>query len=359
MMLAIGALCIALSSSAFSSSALAGGERAAIAWRKLEFDGALSEAAKQKALIFVDFSTSWCGYCRKLEAETFPDPGVVAALQPMVCLAIDAESTTGRPVASRYGVTNYPTLLFLEPDGSERDRIAGFLPAQAFKSEVERIARNEGTYGLYKKAVDAKPNDPRARLDLALKLRNRRDPACDREYRVALGQIAKGDGFDASSTDARWQIAQRLRAFGDVVGAEQQLAEIKKLDPDGKSLVLRRLKLQAIVDDLNNGASAFKLDTSALRAFLAEEKHEELLFDGLALVRDVELRAARDAQRAKDAEHFGPRLDAGIRAAREAWKHCPADKKAPWARECATKLEVFGDALTPEGRELLADLAAR
>jgi len=95
-------------------------------WFDGGFDDALQQARASSKLVFIDFFTTWCPPCKKLNRETFPDPAVKAELAKMVALKIDAESPVGQPLAQRYKVTGYPTLLVLDPQGREVGRIVGF-----------------------------------------------------------------------------------------------------------------------------------------------------------------------------------------------------------------------------------------
>lgn len=104
-----------------------------IVWSKGSLEEALEQAKKQDKLVFIDFWTTWCGWCKKLDHDTYTDPKVIAALnEHYVCLSIDAESKLGAPIARRYSVNGYPTLLFLTTDGLVRERVAGYKPPEKF-----------------------------------------------------------------------------------------------------------------------------------------------------------------------------------------------------------------------------------
>ena len=45
---------------------------AQVAWVK-KYDDALKQAADQEKFIVIDISASWCGYCRKMAREVYPD----------------------------------------------------------------------------------------------------------------------------------------------------------------------------------------------------------------------------------------------------------------------------------------------
>ncbi len=55
------------------------GVQAQVKWKTIE-EAAQTDTKKNKKLFFVDFSTSWCGWCKKMDRETFSDPVVAAIL---------------------------------------------------------------------------------------------------------------------------------------------------------------------------------------------------------------------------------------------------------------------------------------
>lgn len=51
------------------------GDATAIEW--LDFETAIDRNAEKKKFIFIDMYTSWCGWCKKMDATTFQDPSVI------------------------------------------------------------------------------------------------------------------------------------------------------------------------------------------------------------------------------------------------------------------------------------------
>ena len=98
-----------------------------IAFEHITWVEALEKAQKTNKMIFVDAFTTWCGPCKMLNTQTFPDSAVGAFFnERFINLKIDMEKGEGIQLARQYGVEVYPTLLFLQPDGLVAHRSAGF-----------------------------------------------------------------------------------------------------------------------------------------------------------------------------------------------------------------------------------------
>ena len=105
---------------------------------------AKAEAKKQNKLIFLDAYTSWCGPCKMLKRNTFPDKEDGEFFNKnFINVAIDMEKGDGPAVAAQYGVNAYPTLIFADADGKMVAYTKGYIDA---KQLIEF-----GKFGLSKK----------------------------------------------------------------------------------------------------------------------------------------------------------------------------------------------------------------
>ncbi|HED64551.1 MAG TPA: hypothetical protein ENJ09_03245 [Planctomycetes bacterium] len=211
-------------------------------------------------------------------------------MEDVLCFSVDAESDWGEPIAKGFGVTGYPTMLFLNPDGSVRDKIGGYLPPEPFVSEVNRIKKGEGTIVGLRKKVEADPKN----------------------------------------LEARYELAMKLREFGDDTGYQEQIEAIKALDPEGKSEAMALIQL----DEVLAGIDGRNPDAAALEAFLAKATNPKALFRG----HDVRSRIyAWKLQNASE-EQAGALRASLIDAYRNAWAHCPESQIGGYGNSIAWNL---------------------
>lgn len=118
--------------------ALAGTAAAAgvISWRS-DLELALSEARRTGKLVLVNVHTSWCGPCRRLQATTLADPMLAEMIEEScVPVSLDGDEEAARLVS--WGVTGFPTQLFLDGHGKEVGRIAGYVTSTEYAQVLQR-----------------------------------------------------------------------------------------------------------------------------------------------------------------------------------------------------------------------------
>lgn len=87
----------------------------------------LAKAKTEGKLVFVDAVTSWCGPCKMMAKEVFPDSTLGAFFnQHFLSIKLDMERGEGVEISNRYRVWVYPTLLFVNDAGAVQHRSAGF-----------------------------------------------------------------------------------------------------------------------------------------------------------------------------------------------------------------------------------------
>jgi thiol:disulfide interchange protein DsbD len=102
------------------------------------FEGAL--AARRPVLL--DFEADWCLPCREMDRTTFRDPVVVRAAEPFAPFKVDVTlgDDEANAVMERFAVSGVPTYVVLRPDGSEHERLVGFVSAERMRKALETAA---------------------------------------------------------------------------------------------------------------------------------------------------------------------------------------------------------------------------
>ena len=107
-------------------------------------EAAQARARAEHKLIFCDLWTGWCGWCLKLQRDTFPSPEGTEALSRVVAVSLQTQTRSGDPtpykqLEARYRVDAFPTLLILDAEGREVARHAGYFPPREFKAWVDGV----------------------------------------------------------------------------------------------------------------------------------------------------------------------------------------------------------------------------
>ena len=76
---------------------------------------AVNKAQSENKPIFLDIHATWCGPCKMLKRNTFPDKEVGQYFNAhYINASIDGESEEGRELMKRYTLHSYPSLLILD-----------------------------------------------------------------------------------------------------------------------------------------------------------------------------------------------------------------------------------------------------
>lgn len=155
--------------------------KAQVKWQTIE-QASQVELKGNNRLFFVDFTTAWCGWCKKMEHDTFSDPVVAAIMnQYFVPVKFDAEgksaftwngtkyantnpSVNGRPATHPFTVAvlgqkiGYPSFAFFGKDRKLITILQGYQPAGEFQIVLWYLASgdsNRYSFEQYQKIFDS------------------------------------------------------------------------------------------------------------------------------------------------------------------------------------------------------------
>ena len=108
------------------------------------FAQALAKAKKENKKLMVDCYTLWCGPCRHMAKNVFPDENLGKYMNAnFVCIQLDMEHGEGPELNKTFNVKAYPTFIFFDAEGKEMSRFEGMCMQDEFQKRCERILKGE------------------------------------------------------------------------------------------------------------------------------------------------------------------------------------------------------------------------
>lgn len=105
-----------------------------------KFADALAQAKREGKKLMVDCYTLWCGPCRYMAKNVFPDEKLGQYInERFVCIKIDMEHGEGPDLNKTWDVKAYPTFIFFDADGKEMSRFEGMAMQEEFQKRCDRI----------------------------------------------------------------------------------------------------------------------------------------------------------------------------------------------------------------------------
>ncbi len=105
-----------------------------------DINKAIYIAKRDKKPLLLDFYTVWCGFCRKLQTQVYPKEIVRVETNKFVLVRIDGEK---RPdLMQAYGVSSFPTIIALDYQGTEIERVNGLLNHIELSNRLKLAAQN-------------------------------------------------------------------------------------------------------------------------------------------------------------------------------------------------------------------------
>jgi hypothetical protein len=227
-------------------------------WHDGSYNSALRLARQEDKPMLIALVPDWSDYSKRMVAETFPDPTVVALMADMVCLKYEQEDSRSLQVARMYNVMQFPTVVVTRPDGTLDDVVIGFFPAQPLVSELQRILAGRNTLADFIARVAAAPDD------LAV----------------------------------RYAYAVKLDELGDAAGYQRELDAIRAADPDGETLIGARLLQSDVWAQIATDAPGAEdtWDLAPIETLLEDVPLAEARFEGWIRIADFERERQRRAE---------------------------------------------------------------
>lgn len=108
----------------------------AVAWQTSYSDG-LRDAESNSRPILIDFTASWCGWCRKMDEEVYANPEIAAALAEYTCIKVDTDADVETALA--YQVRSLPRTIILNTNREIVGDLVGYVPPESFKAMLDDL----------------------------------------------------------------------------------------------------------------------------------------------------------------------------------------------------------------------------
>lgn len=101
--------------------------------------------------VFLWFWGDWCGYCKRMVNEVFPDTGIIATLNAHFIPVrvntqstqkikyLDSAMTEAQFAINKFNARRVPSTWFVEPDGCRIIHLRGFRPVSDLKKNLEFV----------------------------------------------------------------------------------------------------------------------------------------------------------------------------------------------------------------------------
>ncbi len=99
---------------------------------------ALRLAREEKKLIFADFFTKWCPFCRLMEDTVLTRPAFMEASGNMVRVSLDGDTPQAREWLTRFRPAGYPTYIVMDAEMREIGRMSGNTSVEAFAAWLKK-----------------------------------------------------------------------------------------------------------------------------------------------------------------------------------------------------------------------------
>ena len=118
-----------------------------------------AKAQKENKYIFMDCQTTWCGWCRKMEKDVFPDTQLGAFVNAnYIAVSVQFDQTAkdndhikswysdAVQIKKDYPISGYPSFLIFTPDGKIAHRLVGYQPAPDFLAALKKALNPDNQY---------------------------------------------------------------------------------------------------------------------------------------------------------------------------------------------------------------------
>ncbi len=125
------------------------------------WEEALEKAQQEEKIIFVDAYTTWCGPCKRMSKQVFPDDQVGAFYnRHFINVKMDMEAPAGIQFGKQYPVSAYPTLFYIDYNGEIVQKVRGARQVDGFLQLGEAALNKIDRSAQYAEEYEKGKRDP-------------------------------------------------------------------------------------------------------------------------------------------------------------------------------------------------------
>lgn len=232
-LLTLTGIILALTGASCSNGSTASGD--GIAWQP-DIYTAIKTSSQENKSILLYLNADWCGYCRKMETETFTDSEVLKELgDAFLWVKLDGDKDPdGKRFKNKFSVRGYPAIFILDSEENELDRIPGYLPPDRFLDMMISM-RDGDTFARLQERAGEDPEDLEAKQKLAEKLLTRGQPV-DSLKNLEMVLKADPENEKGQMEPALYLMAQATYALRQYQPTLAVLDKYEEKFPDGPHL---------------------------------------------------------------------------------------------------------------------------
>ena len=126
--------------------------RIGVYFEELTLEEALAKAKKMRRKVFVDCYASWCGPCKQMTSQIFPQEKMGDFLNSrFVNVKYDMEKGEGVDICKKYNVRAFPTFLILNSDGTIYHKMVGGDNVEGFIKKLWEGLQPNNAFGYLEK----------------------------------------------------------------------------------------------------------------------------------------------------------------------------------------------------------------
>jgi thiol-disulfide isomerase/thioredoxin len=165
--------------------------------RSPEWQQVLKQARKAHKLIFLDGYTTWCGPCKRMDREVFTRSAEARFFnEKFINVKYDMEEGEGAMLKRQYGITAFPSYLFINSDGQVLHRIVGaYFGEEEFMNYARMVLTYNGYYAALEKRYHNGERNPELMFQYMTALRLAGEQKKERELADGILKLMSRDHF--------------------------------------------------------------------------------------------------------------------------------------------------------------------